>query len=71
MDFDPYFAYIFVYYTVMTGSEDQRLDLSIWIDIHTHTHTHTYIYFVGLFTNVFNASVVYFYVKHVKCQSKI
>ena len=29
MDFDPCFVYFFVYYTVMTGSEDQRLDLSI------------------------------------------
>ena len=44
MYYDP----CFVYYTVMTGSEDQRLDLSIWTDIHT------YIYFAGLFTNVFN-----------------
>ena len=66
MDYDP----CFVYYTVMTGSEDQRLDLSIWTNIHTHTHTHIYI-FAGLFTNVFNVSAVYFYVKCVKFQSKI
>ena len=39
MDFDPFF----VYDIVMTGSEDQKLDLFIWTDIHTHTHTHTYI----------------------------
>ena len=38
MDFDPFF----VYYTVMTGFEDQKLDLFIWTDIHTHTHTHTH-----------------------------
>ena len=45
MDFDPNF----VYYTVMTRYEDQRLDLSMdrYSHTHTHTHTHTYIYFVG------------------------
>ena len=49
MDFDPFFVYFSVYYTVMTGSEDQKLDLSIWTDIHTHT----YIYiFLVLFTCV-------------------
>ena len=44
MDFDP----CFVYYTVMNGSKDQTLDLSIWTDIHTHTHTHTHIFSVYL-----------------------
>ena len=33
-------------YTVMTGSEDQELNLSIWTDIHTHTHTHIYFHFI-------------------------
>ena len=67
VDFDPFF----VYYTVMTRSEDQKLDLSIWTNIHTHTHTHTYKYcrfYLHVFCNVF---VVYFYAKCVKCQSKI
>ena len=45
MDFDPFF----VYYTFMTGSEDQKLDLSIWTVIHTHTHTHIYIYCLFIF----------------------
>ena len=69
MDFDPFF----VYYTVMTGSEDQKLDLSIWTYIHTHTHTHIYIYiYCQFYLHVFcNVSVVYFYAKCVKCESKI
>ena len=54
------FCIFFVYYTVMTGFEDLRLDLSIWIGIHI------YIYFAGLFTNVFYVFAVYFYVKCVK-----
>ena len=60
MDFDPFF----VYYTVMTGSEDQKLDLSIWTDIHTHTHIHIYIacfiymYFVMYLLYIFMQNVL-------------
>ena len=61
-----HFLYIFVYYTVMIGSEDQILDLSIWTDIHIYI----YIFLVYL-QMFFNVSAVYFYVKCVKCQSKI
>ena len=62
MDFDPFF----VYYTVMTGSQDQKLDLSIWIDIHTH------IYVQSVYLQMFCTCLLYiFYVKCVKCQSKI
>ena len=70
MDYDP----CFVYYTVMIGSEDQRLDLSIWtyIHTHTHTHTHTHIYILSIYLQMFfYMSAVYFYAKCVKCQSKI
>ena len=41
MDFDPYF----VYYIVMTGSKDQRLDLSIWIDIHIYIYIYIFLSF--------------------------
>ena len=58
MDFDPFF----VYYIAMTGSEDQKLDLSIWTDIHTHTHTHIYILLVYL-QIFFYVSAVYFLCK--------
>ena len=55
MDFHPYFVSFFVYYTVITESEDQRLDLSIWTDIHTNTHI------LPVYLDVFcNVSVVYF-----------
>ena len=57
MEFDP----CFVYYTIMTGSEDQKIDLSIWTYIHTYIYI--YIYFVSLFTNVFYVSAVYFLCK--------
>ena len=67
MEYDPFC----VHYTVITGSKDQRLNLSIDRYSHTHTHTHIYIYIVGLFTNVFYVFAVYFYKKFVKCQSKM
>ena len=61
------FLYI---YTAMTKSEDHELDRFIWKYIHTHTHTHTHTYPVYLHV-FYNVSVVYFYAKCVKCQSKI
>ena len=63
MDYDP----IFVYYTVMIGSEDQELDLSIWIDIYIYI----YIYCRFIYMFFCNVFVVYFYEICVKCQSKI
>ena len=62
MDLDPYF----VYYTVMTGSEDQRLKLSIWTDIHTHTHTHTHTHIYFLFIYMcFVMYMLYIFMKNV------
>ena len=59
MEFDPCFVYFFVYYIVMTGSEDQKLDLSIWTYIHTHTHTHIYIYIVCFIYKCFVMCLLY------------
>ena len=60
------FCIFFVYYTVMTRSEDQKLDLSIWTDIYI------YIDILSVYLQVFfYVSAVYFYAKCVKCQSKI
>ena len=63
MDFDPFF----VYYTVMTGSEDQKLNLSIWtyIHTHTHTHTHTYIYIAGFIYMCFVICLLYIFMQNV------
>ena len=57
------FLYI---YTVMTRSEDQKLDLS-----YGHIFTYINIYIVSLFTCFQNRYVMYFYKMCVKCQSKI
>ena len=55
------FCIFFVYYTVMTGSEDQRLDLSM--DRYSHTHTHTYILLVYL--QMFFMCMLYIFMKNV------
>ena len=54
MDYDP----DFVYYTVMTRSEDQRLNLSM------DRYSHIYI-FCRLFTDVFYVYAVYFFMKNL------
>ena len=61
------FLYIFVYYTVMMGSEDHTWPIYEQI-------FYIYIYIVvvvGLFTNVFYMCDVYLYEMCVRCQSKM
>ena len=62
MDFDPFF----VYYTIMTGSEDQKLNLSIWTDIRI------YIYILLVYLHVFFAMhMLCIFMKYVLSESKI